>query len=95
VDVELRDNQAAERFEGVVDGDVAAYVRYHRRPTDGAVVLIHTEVDPAYEGKGVGSALAKATLDHLRADGSKIVVRCPFVASYIRRHPEYQDLVMT
>jgi predicted GNAT family acetyltransferase len=94
MDVQLRDNEDKQRFEGVVDGDVAGYVRYHRRATDGAVVLIHTEVDPAYEGEGVGSALAKATLDRLRAEGSTVVARCPFVAGYIKRHPEYADLLV-
>ncbi|MCU1448982.1 MAG: GCN5-related N-acetyltransferase [Acidimicrobiales bacterium] len=95
MDVELRDNQAEHRFEGLVDGAVAGYVRYHRRPSDGAVVLIHTEVDPAYEGEGVGSALARATLDQLRADGSKIVPLCPFIAGYVKRHSEYAELVTT
>jgi uncharacterized protein len=94
MDVELRDNEEQERFEGVVDGAPAGYIRYHRRATDGAVVLIHTEVDPAYEGEGVGSALARAVLDRMRAEGHKIVARCPFVAGYVKRHPEYQDLVV-
>jgi predicted GNAT family acetyltransferase len=93
VEVELRDNARDHRYEGVVDGAVAGYVRYHERPRDGAVVLLHTEVDPSFEGKGVGSALAKLTLDSLRARGAKIVPSCPFVAAYIQRHPEYDDLV--
>jgi uncharacterized protein len=95
MDVDLRDNGDEQRFEGLVDGKVAAYVRYHRRASDGAVVLVHTEVEPAYEGEGVGSALAKATLDELRGRGSRIVPLCPFIASYIRRHPEYDDLVVS
>jgi predicted GNAT family acetyltransferase len=94
MDVELRDNEAGQRFEGLVDGAVAGCVRYHRRATDGAVVLIHTEVDPAYEGEGVGSALARAVLDRMRVEGHKIVARCPFITGYIRRHPEYADLVV-
>ena len=93
MDVELRDNEEKERFEGVVEGKVAGYVRYHRRANDGAVVLIHTEVDPAYEGEGVGSALARSVLDRMRAQGTKIVARCPFIVGYIKRHPEYEPLL--
>jgi uncharacterized protein len=94
MDVELRDNEDEQRFEGLVGGAMAGHLRYHRRATDGAVVLVHTEVDPAYEGEGVGSALAKATLDRLRAEGAKIVARCPFIAAYINRHPEYAAMVV-
>jgi len=57
------------------------------------MVLVHTEVPESAEGKGVGSALARAALDHARREDLSVVPRCPFMASYIRRHPEYGDLV--
>ena len=57
------------------------------------IYFIHTEVPPALEGKGVGGELAKAGLDYARANNLKVVARCPFVASYVKRHPEYGDLV--
>jgi predicted GNAT family acetyltransferase len=55
--------------------------------------LIHTEVVPAAEGTGVGSQLVAATLEDLRSRGLSIVAICPFVRAYIRRHPEFADLV--
>jgi uncharacterized protein len=57
------------------------------------VVLVHTEVDSAYEGHGVGSVLAKAALDDIRRRGKRVTPLCPFVSTYIARHPEYADLV--
>lgn len=60
---------------------------------DDAVVFTHTEVDPAFEGQGVGSALAKGALDDIRAQGKRVVPLCPFIARYIENHPEYADLV--
>jgi uncharacterized protein len=50
-------------------------------------------VDPHFEGKGVGAALVQGVLDDVRARGLKVRPCCPFVAAYIRRHPEYEDLV--
>ena len=87
---ELTDNTAASRFEMAVDGAVA-FVEYERRPD--AVVLVHTEVPEALGGRGVGSRLAKAVLERVREEGTKLVPRCEFIASYIERHPEYQSLV--
>lgn len=59
------------------------------------LTAIHTEVDPAVEGKGVGGALARSLLDDARADGAKVVLQCPFVSSFVARHPEYADLRVT
>ena len=53
---------------------------------------MHTEVDPAAEGHGVGSRLAAGALDDIRSRGLSILVVCPFVREYVRRHPEYADL---
>jgi predicted GNAT family acetyltransferase len=54
---------------------------------------VHTEIDPAFEGKGLGSALAAGALDAERALGEPVVPLCPFIRSYIDRHPDYADLV--
>ena len=54
---------------------------------------MHTEIDPAFEGKGLGSALARGALDAERTRGEPIVPLCPFIRQYIDRHPEYADLV--
>jgi len=56
-------------------------------------VFTHTEIDPEFEGKGLGSQLARGALDAVRAEGSRVVPLCPFMAGYIERHPDYQALV--
>jgi predicted GNAT family acetyltransferase len=90
-DVEVRDNPEKRQFEAYVDGKLAGFSAYDL--TDGAIVILHTEVDDAFEGQGVGSALARQMLDLIRADGElKVTVLCPFVNGWLRRHPEYQDL---
>lgn len=86
----VRDNPTAHRYELEVDG-VVAYSEYLR--ASGIVTFIHTVVPDALAGKGVGSALAKGALDIVRADGNKVVARCPFISAYITKHPEYRDLL--
>jgi predicted GNAT family acetyltransferase len=54
---------------------------------------VHTDVDPRSEGKGAGAALLQGALDDVRARGLKVRPYCPFVAAYLQRHPEYQDLI--
>ncbi|HEY5047017.1 MAG TPA: GNAT family N-acetyltransferase [Rhizomicrobium sp.] len=86
----VKDNSASGRFEMAVDG-ATAFVSY--RLTKSAVVLVHTEVPKALEGRGIGSALAKGVLDLLRTQGRKAVVVCAFIAAFVRKHPEYDDLL--
>jgi uncharacterized protein len=88
---ELIDNVGARRFELHVDGELAGIVTYQTGP--GRIVFVHTEVMPAFEGHGVGGRLAKAVLDVARERGLRVVARCPFIAEYIRRHPDYEDLL--
>jgi predicted GNAT family acetyltransferase len=87
------DNPAELRYELRVDDrdDVVGEIRYRTEP--GLVVLVHTDVWPAYEGRGLGSVLIEGALADIRARGLKVVPICPFVAAYIRRHPEVADLV--
>ncbi len=59
----------------------------------GKHIFVHTEVNADYEGKGVGTALARFALDDVRAQGGTIVPLCPFIAAWVKRHPEYQDMV--
>jgi predicted GNAT family acetyltransferase len=88
---DVKDNPAAHRFEIRVGDAVAGFAGYRR---DGSTVTItHTEVDPAYEGQGVGSALARGALDALRAEGAALLPVCPFIRGYVQRHHEYVDLV--
>jgi predicted GNAT family acetyltransferase len=87
----VRDNEAAHRYELLVDEERIGELIYRAR--DGVVTLIHTEVAPEFEGYGLGEQLVAYTLDDVRARGLRIVPLCPFVAAYLRRHPEYDDLV--
>ena len=86
----VHDNTKSHRFELDVNG-TTAFIRYSR--SSGVVTLIHTEVPESLSGQGVGSNLARGTLELLRARGARIVPECPFVAAYIRKHPEFADLV--
>ena len=92
-EIEVRDNGAELRYEALADGTLVGEIRYRREP--GAIVLVHTEVSPSAEGQHVGSRLVRAALDDIRARGLRVVPVCPFVAAYLRRHPEYADLVTT
>jgi uncharacterized protein len=85
------DNPRELRYE-LVDGDeVLGEIRYRREP--GAVALVHTEIDPAHDHQGLGSQLVEGALRDLRARGLRVIPICPFVRSWLQRHPEYGDLV--
>ena len=75
----------ADRFEATVDGH-AGHLEYDVH--EGVLTTVHTEVDPALEGRGVAGALVQAALDHARANGLEVRARCAYAASYIARHPE-------
>jgi uncharacterized protein len=85
------DNPDAHRFEILFDDDVAGFVTYKR--TDGTLSLLHTEIDPRFEGRGLASTLVREVLDTARASGSAVLPFCPFVRSYLERHPDQVDLV--
>jgi predicted GNAT family acetyltransferase len=91
VDVQVVDNPAELRYELEVDGVLAGIIRYRTEP--GVVVLVHTDVDPAFEGRGLGGRLVAGALDDIRDRGLRVVPHCHFAAMEIRRHPEYADLV--
>jgi predicted GNAT family acetyltransferase len=90
-DPRLVDNQAENRYELWVGDDRAGTLKYSTLPE--AVVLIHTEVDPAFEGKGLGSRLVHDALADIRSRGIKVVPRCAFVRSYLSRHPDEADIL--
>jgi predicted GNAT family acetyltransferase len=89
---EIVDNEARHRYEARLDGVFAGLIAYD--PEDGWLVFDHTEVFEEFEGKGVGTRLAKAALDDVRARGLWVNPQCPFVAAYIKRHPDYRDIVV-
>ncbi len=90
-EVEIDDNAAAARVEARVDGVLAGFADYRDR--DGQRVFTHTEVDPSFGGQGIGGRIARAALDEARADGVSVVPLCPFIRSWIDKHPDYADLV--
>lgn len=91
VDVKVIDAPERGRYEGLVGDTLAGIVEYEDVGSERA--LMHTEVFDAFEGKGVGGALARGVLDDLRAREIKVRPFCPFIAGWIRRHTEYLDLV--
>ena len=90
-DVVVTDNSDASRFEARIAGGLAGFSAYHDRGA--RRVFTHTEVDPAFEGRGVGGALARGALDATRAAGLRVVPLCPFIKAWIGEHPDYADLV--
>jgi uncharacterized protein len=86
----VADNRQAEQFEVALNGELA-FLAYER--AGDRLVLIHTEVPPNLEGHGIGRLLVRAALDEAARDGEMIVPLCPFVLSYLRRHPEELNVV--
>jgi predicted GNAT family acetyltransferase len=89
--VDVVDVPEKNRVEIRVDGELAGFADYSR--LGGRIIFRHTEIHDAYEGRGLGSKLAQGALDLARAAGHPVVPLCPFVASYIERHPEYRNIV--
>ena len=89
--VEVEDNTERSRYEAFVDGRRAGYSNYRRRPD--LIALDHTQIEERFEGKGVGSALARRALADAREAGLAVLPFCQFMNDYIRRHPQYAVLV--
>ncbi|MGH8914828.1 MAG: GNAT family N-acetyltransferase [Acidimicrobiia bacterium] len=88
---EVRDDPESHRYVLEVDGEQAGVAVYHVR--NGRYIFVHTEVDPRLEGKGMGSALARHALEDMKERGEVIVPICPFISAYVKRHPEYHELI--
>lgn len=89
-DLVVVDNPVEQRYEACIGEQVVGFAEYRR--VGSRVVFFHTEVDAAHEGRGIGGRLAAGALDDIRARGLKITVECPFIAAFMKRHPEYDDL---
>ena len=90
-DIRVIDVPDRSRFEIQVDGEVAGFTEYRRRP--GLIAFIHTMTDPRFEGKGLASQLVRTALIEARAHGLSVLPFCPFVRAYIAGHTDYLDLV--
>jgi predicted GNAT family acetyltransferase len=88
----VTDAPGAERYEAHLDGELAGVLEYVVKR--GRIALVHTEVAPAFEGRGVGAALARFALDDARARGLRVIASCPYVRSYLAKHPEDHDIVV-
>ena len=92
MDVQVTNNAEDKRYEARVDGELAAIADYI--PTGELVAFTHTEVLPAFEGRGVGAQLVKGALADVRASHRLVLPVCPFVSGYLQRHQDdYADLV--
>jgi predicted GNAT family acetyltransferase len=92
MNLKVADAPDRHRFEAWLDGKLAGFASYIVR--DEVIVFTHTEVDPAFEGHGVGGALARTALDEAAARSVRVRALCPFIAGWIAGHPEYQHLTV-
>lgn len=89
--VDIRDEPEEQAYVIDVDGARAGKAEY--RTIEGRRVFTHTEVDGEYSGMGLATRLVRFALDDMRGQQKQIVPLCPFFAAYIRRHPEFNDMV--
>jgi len=90
-EIPLVNNEKDHRFEISVDGTVS-FIEYKKYPH--AVALLHTEVPPAMEGKGIAAALVLKTFNYMEENHLKIISLCPYVTMYLKRHPEWNRIVV-
>jgi predicted GNAT family acetyltransferase len=86
----VRDNKVKSRFELDVEGALA-FANYRLAPS--TVIITHTETPRALRGRGIASELVQGALELIRADGLRVIAGCGFVVDYLRKHPEFADLM--
>jgi len=87
----VTDDPDQSRYELRVAGELAGFLTYKR--SGAQISLIHTEVEPAFQGRGLATNLARFSLDDARKRGLAVLPFCPYVKAWIRKHPDYLDLV--
>ena len=90
MELDIKNNLAEHRFETGIEGHTA-FVDYKLRP--GVMTVLHTEVPPALEGRGIAAALSKHVLEYIKTEKLQLVPLCPYLLLYLKRHPEYQHLI--
>jgi predicted GNAT family acetyltransferase len=90
--VDVRNVEDALRYELWVDGGMAGRLEYRSLPR--RIILDHTEVEPEFDGRGYGSLLARRALDDARTAGQRVIPLCPFIRGWLKRHPEYADVIL-
>lgn len=92
--IQVVDSPERSRYEARIGERVLGIVEYDLDPAGERIILVHTEVLPDAEGMGVGSRLARGSLEDVRARGLKLIVECEFIAAYVKRHRrDYEDLL--
>lgn len=87
----LRKNEAAHRYEILLGDTLAGFSEYNVLAN--GLVFTHTEILPEFEGRGLSSTLVRHALEDVRALGTRVIPVCPFVAAFLRKHPEFHDLI--
>lgn len=88
----IADHPGRQRYELTVGGRRAAHIAY-RAHGPGTIELVHTEVEREFEGQGLGSRIAKFVLEDARSRGLKVIPTCDYIAGWVKKHPEYGDLL--
>jgi len=89
--VTTHDEPSEHRYVIEVDGERVGFVNYQLE--DSRIALLHAETLPAHSGQGLAGRLTQTVLDDARARGLEVLPFCPYVSAWIRKHPEYADLV--
>jgi hypothetical protein len=90
-DIEVRDNEPQQRFEVFLEGGLAGFAAYELKPA--ALSILHVEIDPAFEGRGLASSVMRAALESAKARGLNVLPYCPFAKHFLQKHREYVELV--
>jgi len=91
MDLEISDVPGAQRYEAQRDGALVGFLEYVVKR--GRIALVHTEVPPEHEGQGIAGGLARFALEDARRRALRVIPSCPYVRTYLERHPEYADVV--
>ncbi|MFC5730713.1 MULTISPECIES: GNAT family N-acetyltransferase [Nocardioides] len=89
--IEYVDAPELSRYE-IRDGDILVGFTQYRLPDDVHVDFVHTEVDDEYDGRGLASEVVKFALDDVRSQGKRVIPHCRYVARWITKHPDYEDI---
>ena len=90
MEIEVKDNPSEHRFETTVEG-LTSFIDYKLQ--SGVITIIHTEVPEKLGGRGIAATMSKYALEHTAANNLKLIPLCPYMRSYLTKHPEYQYLV--
>jgi predicted GNAT family acetyltransferase len=90
MEIEVKDNPAKHRFETTIEG-YTAFIDYKLQP--GIITIIHTEVPEQLGGRNIAATMSKYALDYIAANNLQLIPLCPYMRSYLKKHPEYQYLV--